>query len=408
MRQELKHRQIFYLVSLNQFLACASFGKVSFFKHSLDRDPYIDFLEAQLVLHLRRMAPSMGPNYSVGPGPFKTYFERQEEHAWEIISHFASLLSPAYYLPEDLVGSRVLFPSCVKEDLVGSRVLFPSVVKEDLVRCHLNRIFKDPFTPLWACQLGNNIFSLLNYWQFSAFGSLPAFTGTLMVVFASTSAPLLICICTELKLSNPEVGRLAISVSLISDVAAMILLVAIPMTANFANHGLPPDIKNTDSLCDPDIICLCHASESLRPHFELFISDITRRDGWPPACIIADVFLKWTVEVAKEASVFHCTITTCEAYGTMAVCSLWQHLPHVGIDAEEFHLCGFSYSYRFWRSQMSQCMRAVDGEDPWSAFLRAPAALCALFAVQRHALQHGGGARDCPPNKTIHKEHNCN
>ncbi|MQL78842.1 hypothetical protein Taro_011272 [Colocasia esculenta] len=99
MRQELKHRQIFYPVSLNQFLACASFGKVTYYKASLDRDPYNDILEAQLVLHLKRMAPSMGPNYSVGPGPFKTYFERQEEQAWEIISHFASLLSPAYYLP---------------------------------------------------------------------------------------------------------------------------------------------------------------------------------------------------------------------------------------------------------------------------------------------------------------------
>ncbi|MQL94937.1 hypothetical protein Taro_027603 [Colocasia esculenta] len=81
------------------FLACARFGKVTYYKVSLDRDPYHDFLEAQLVLHLKRMAPSMGPNYSVGPGPFKTYFEKREEQAWEIISHFASLLSSAYYLP---------------------------------------------------------------------------------------------------------------------------------------------------------------------------------------------------------------------------------------------------------------------------------------------------------------------
>ncbi|MQL81608.1 hypothetical protein Taro_014064, partial [Colocasia esculenta] len=252
-----------------------------------------------------------------------------------------------------------------------------------------------------------DIFYPLNYWQFSAFGNLPAFTGS----------P---------ALSNPKVGRLAISVSLISDVAAMILLVAgqlnppvfapegsdnvllgeIPFHS--ADHGLPPDIKNIDSLCSPDIIRLCQASESLRPHFELFVSDATRRDRWPPACIIADVFFKWTVEVAKEADVFHCTITTCGAYGTAAVCSLRQHLPHVGTDAEEFHLCGFSNSYQFRRSQMSQCMRAADGEDPWSAFLRALAALCALFAVQRHALQHGGGARDCPPNKTVHKEHSRN
>ncbi|MQL84411.1 hypothetical protein Taro_016917 [Colocasia esculenta] len=56
-----------------------SFGKVTLYKISLDRDPYHDFLEAQLVLLLKRMAPSMGPNYSVGPGPFKMFFEKQEE-----------------------------------------------------------------------------------------------------------------------------------------------------------------------------------------------------------------------------------------------------------------------------------------------------------------------------------------
>ncbi|MQL97027.1 hypothetical protein Taro_029710 [Colocasia esculenta] len=47
-----------------------------------------------------------------------------------------------FYL-EDLVGSRVMFPSVVKEDLVGSRVLFPSVVKEDLVRQIATGSYKD-------------------------------------------------------------------------------------------------------------------------------------------------------------------------------------------------------------------------------------------------------------------------
>ncbi|MQL93233.1 hypothetical protein Taro_025876 [Colocasia esculenta] len=43
------------------------------------------------------------------------------------------ILYRAYSDNEDLVVSRVLFPSGVKEDLVVSRVLFPSGVKEDLV-----------------------------------------------------------------------------------------------------------------------------------------------------------------------------------------------------------------------------------------------------------------------------------
>ncbi|MQL67761.1 hypothetical protein Taro_000034 [Colocasia esculenta] len=45
-------------------------------------------------------------------------------------------------MKEDLVVSRVLFPSCVKEDLVVSRVLFPSGVKEDLVGLDVGLLWK--------------------------------------------------------------------------------------------------------------------------------------------------------------------------------------------------------------------------------------------------------------------------
>ncbi|MQM09785.1 hypothetical protein Taro_042658 [Colocasia esculenta] len=42
-------------------------------------------------LHLKRMAPTIGPSYSVSFGAFKNLFEEQEVQAWETISHFASL-----------------------------------------------------------------------------------------------------------------------------------------------------------------------------------------------------------------------------------------------------------------------------------------------------------------------------
>ncbi|MQL72024.1 hypothetical protein Taro_004356 [Colocasia esculenta] len=60
MRQDMKHKQIFYPVTLDQFLACASFTK--------------------------------------------------KEQAWEIISHYASLLSLAHYLP---VPSQNYCVACV-------------------------------------------------------------------------------------------------------------------------------------------------------------------------------------------------------------------------------------------------------------------------------------------------------
>ncbi|MQM11144.1 hypothetical protein Taro_044047 [Colocasia esculenta] len=97
--QELKAKQNFYPISVDQFLARASFGSISFKSISLDRDAYANFLDEQLALHLKRMAPSMGPKYTLAPGVFRQVFEKQEEHTWEIISRFASLLSPAFYLP---------------------------------------------------------------------------------------------------------------------------------------------------------------------------------------------------------------------------------------------------------------------------------------------------------------------
>ncbi|MQM17763.1 hypothetical protein Taro_050739 [Colocasia esculenta] len=77
--EELKAKQNFYPISIERFLVCASFGTVTFFKMSLDRDAYANFLEDQLAVYLKRMAPTMGPTYSLAPGVFRSMFEKQEE-----------------------------------------------------------------------------------------------------------------------------------------------------------------------------------------------------------------------------------------------------------------------------------------------------------------------------------------
>ncbi|MQM02038.1 hypothetical protein Taro_034798 [Colocasia esculenta] len=91
LRDNLNH----YPVTMDQFLSCASFGKSSTLRMTMDRSSYIDLLDKHYQLHLKKMAPTMGPNYSIAVGDFKQYFERQEEQAWETISHYASLLSHA-------------------------------------------------------------------------------------------------------------------------------------------------------------------------------------------------------------------------------------------------------------------------------------------------------------------------
>ncbi|MQL68922.1 hypothetical protein Taro_001221 [Colocasia esculenta] len=113
MRMELKHKQNFYPVSMDQFLACASFGKVSFLKISLDSDQYARLLDEQLVHHLRRMPPLMGPSYSIEPGGVVP-FGCEGRHG---------------------VVSRVLFPSVVKEDLVRYPGCCSLRLKEDQLGC---------------------------------------------------------------------------------------------------------------------------------------------------------------------------------------------------------------------------------------------------------------------------------
>ncbi|MQL88568.1 hypothetical protein Taro_021137 [Colocasia esculenta] len=98
MKKELKHQQIFYPISFDQFLQHASFATSSTYKMSLGKDEYGNFVEAQRQLHIQRMAPVMGPSYSIVYGAFQGYFEEQECKAWPIITRYASLMSPAFYI----------------------------------------------------------------------------------------------------------------------------------------------------------------------------------------------------------------------------------------------------------------------------------------------------------------------
>ncbi|MQM11689.1 hypothetical protein Taro_044598 [Colocasia esculenta] len=97
------------------------------YKKSLSRDEYADLLEIERQLHLKRMAPVMGPSYSVVHGVFQIHFEEQERKAWPIITRHASLL------PED--SWVLVFPFVLKEDLEGSRVVFSSSGCEEKTSC---------------------------------------------------------------------------------------------------------------------------------------------------------------------------------------------------------------------------------------------------------------------------------
>ncbi|MQL74504.1 hypothetical protein Taro_006862 [Colocasia esculenta] len=59
----------------------ASFGCFTSYKVALGNDRYWDFISDQRQLHIKRMAPTMGPSYCIELGAFQAYFEEQERQA---------------------------------------------------------------------------------------------------------------------------------------------------------------------------------------------------------------------------------------------------------------------------------------------------------------------------------------
>ncbi|XP_068666126.1 UDP-glycosyltransferase 92A1-like [Aristolochia californica] len=144
---------------------------------------------------------------------------------------------------------------------------------------------------------------------------------------------------------------------------------------NSSDHGLPPNTENTDGLQLPYWIRLFHASRTLQPAFDHFLSDFCRSHG-RPLCIIADIYMGWTVQTARSLGIYHTTFSTCGAYGTSAFFSLWTNLPHAKTDEEKFNLPGFPESFWLDRSQLSVYMRAADGTDDWSSFFQGQIRAC--------------------------------
>ena len=140
-------------------------------------------------------------------------------------------------------------------------------------------------------------------------------------------------------------------------------------------HGLPPETETTATLPFPLIINLLQASETLQPAFDQLITDITRQDGCPPLCIIADHFLGWTVEVARKFGVFHAIFLTCGAYGGSVYFSLWKNLPHTVTTSNKIPLPEFPGIY-VHRSQLPKHLIAADGTDAWSIFVQRQITFC--------------------------------
>ncbi|MQL94590.1 hypothetical protein Taro_027248 [Colocasia esculenta] len=89
LKKELRSLQIDYPLKIEAFLRFASFGSFLTYKLALG---------SAKQLHIKRMAPTMGPSYQIEFGAFQAFVEEQERQALPVIRRFGSLLSPAHYL----------------------------------------------------------------------------------------------------------------------------------------------------------------------------------------------------------------------------------------------------------------------------------------------------------------------
>ncbi|KAF0894512.1 hypothetical protein E2562_039438 [Oryza meyeriana var. granulata] len=138
-----------------------------------------------------------------------------------------------------------------------------------------------------------------------------------------------------------------------------------------AEHGLPADAETSASIGFQQIITLFLASESLRPAFRRFVANLRAANPGDNIHVMADMFLGWAVDVARDAGVSSSVVLTCGGYGSALYFSLWDSvpLPATASPDEDFPLTQFP-DVRVQRSQLTNHLAAADGKDAWSTFIQ--------------------------------------
>ncbi|XP_008812918.2 crocetin glucosyltransferase 3-like [Phoenix dactylifera] len=162
------------------------------------------------------------------------------------------------------------------------------------------------------------------------------------------------------------------------DLFPSLRLAAIPFRPS--DHGLPPDADTTFALPAHLVTPFNHATYSLQPHFHRLLSDLSAAGAGgadpPLLCVIADMFLPWTVPVAQSLGVFHAVLYTSGPFAMSIYNYIWSYLPHAASDADEFAVPDLP-GVAVRRSQLSRNMLSAASPDHSTAvFVRRQADLC--------------------------------
>ncbi|KAL0461002.1 UNVERIFIED_CONTAM: UDP-glycosyltransferase 92A1 [Sesamum latifolium] len=138
---------------------------------------------------------------------------------------------------------------------------------------------------------------------------------------------------------------------------------------NAADHGLPPDAENTDSITNDLIIPFVNATPSLKLPFRTLLSDLIS-GGQKPLCVVSDFFFGWAADVAHEFGIFHLIFSVTGGFGMACYCSMWLNSPHRHSPGVEFLLPDFPEAGNIHITQVTPAMLVASEKDPLTNFQR--------------------------------------
>jgi hypothetical protein len=136
-----------------------------------------------------------------------------------------------------------------------------------------------------------------------------------------------------------------------------------------SDHGLPDGCESTSSLPLQAFIKLFEAFETLEPAFDGYISGLVADSEADDVCVIADVFVAWTVDAARRHGCAHAFFVSCGAFGTAVFHALWCNMPALPVGSDGSLRLPEHPELTFHRSQLSPVF-LYDGEtrDRWIAY----------------------------------------
>ncbi|KAL6902351.1 hypothetical protein ACP4OV_005227 [Aristida adscensionis] len=152
-----------------------------------------------------------------------------------------------------------------------------------------------------------------------------------------------------------------------------------------SDHGLPPDAESADTISLMAFPVFFSATESLRLPFEKLLAELAGREGCKNVCVLADIFLGWTAESARDLGVQHRVFLTAGAYASAVVFSIWLHpptFPRPVADDDEQPLPDFP-DVRVRYVEFLNVIFSEDTANPMLAYLRR--------TLNLHFRHSGGG-----------------